>query len=218
MIYTIKNTAFNSNTYLLSDDEHGDCIIIDPGINLELAESCIAAHNIKPIAIICTHGHFDHIANVSFFKERYNIPFYVHEKDLRALKSANFFLKVTGINFIIKTPVPDVVLKDEITHLKIGPFNAEVRNFPGHSPGSCIIKIGDSLFSGDILYKKGLGFNRFPDENPVLLRNSITTIFSYYSPGHMVYPGHGSAETLGLILKNNNELVEFLKQGSVHHE
>ena len=212
MIFTFKNTSFNSNTYLITNEFENECLIIDPGINYELADTFLDERQIKPIAIICTHGHFDHIASVSFFKEKYNIPFYIHEKDLRAIKSANFFIKIAKINFVIKTLIPDVIFKEENTTLNLGSFKINVSNFPGHSPGSCIIQIDDNLFSGDILYKKGLGFNQFPDEDKALLKESIKKISRYYVDKSIVYPGHGGSASLETILNDNKELVEFLKE------
>lgn len=212
MVYTITNKLFISNTYLVTIEDDSSCIIIDPGLNFELAEHIISEHKLLPIVILCTHGHFDHIANVSFFQEKYQIPFYIHEKDLRAIKSANFFLRVSKNDFTIKTPVPDVLFKEEITDLTIGNLAVFVRNFPGHSPGSCIIQIGNNLFSGDTIYKKGLGFNCFPDENKEILKQSLRKIFVHYSHESRIYPGHGSSELLGSIFKNNHELIEFLSQ------
>ena len=211
MIYTIKNISFPSNTYILSEDRDKSCIIIDPGIDYHLTENIIFQNALNPLAIICTHGHFDHIANVSFFKDRYKIPFYIHHNDIKTVNRANFFLNFLKINFLIKTPVPDFILKEKNNILNIGLFKFEIKNLPGHSPGSCIIKWGNNLFTGDIIYKKGLGLNSFPDENKIFLKESINEILESYHHENMVYPGHGEYDTLDAIKKNNKELIYFLQ-------
>lgn len=215
MIYTIKNTSFPSNTYIVACPSNNGCIIIDPGIDYLLAEKIIEKDKLVPVAILCTHGHFDHIANVSFFKEKYDVPFYIHSNDKKTIKSANFFLKFLKINFTINTPMPDVLWHGKGTILALPNFDLEIKNMPGHSPGSCIIKWGNNLFTGDIFYKKGLGFNSFPDENKKILKTSIKEIFGLYDHGIMIYPGHGDAELLGTIIKNNKELAYFLTESNI---
>jgi len=209
-IYTVRNELFPSNTYLLQSDKDNTCIIIDPALSPGLIEDKINELGLKPLAIIATHGHFDHIASVSFFKEKYNIPYYLHEADLKLSQSANFYLKLAKINFKIKTPVPDFLFKNEIENLCIGSFNLSVQNFPGHSNGSCTILYKNFLFSGDIIYKKGLGFNNFPGENLVKLKASILELFNAFPEQTLALPGHGEPETLAKIRTNNQELINFL--------
>ena len=70
MVYRIINSLFKSNTYLIKDDNNY-CIIIDPGLDHERISKSIDFFHLKPIAIMCTHGHFDHIASVSYLKKVY---------------------------------------------------------------------------------------------------------------------------------------------------
>jgi glyoxylase-like metal-dependent hydrolase (beta-lactamase superfamily II) len=217
MIYNIKNITFSSNTYIIANDAKA-CLIIDPGLDESLTDACIQENNLRPIAVLCTHGHFDHIAQVSFFKEKYDIPFYIHEADVKTLRSANFFLKMARINFSIKTPEPDFLFLGKHETIQIADFTIRVFNYPGHSKGSCLLQIGSDLFSGDILYARGLGFNSFPDENKTLLRVSIKEIFSDFSDADMIYPGHGEACKLGEIKKQNLKLLEFLNEQTIMNE
>lgn len=211
---TIRNEVFPSNTYILKNKNNNSCIIIDPGLDVWLIDKIITELNLKPIAIIATHGHFDHVGGVSFFKNKFKIPFYLHEADLKLSKSANFFLKVAHLDIQIETPVPDIIFKVQLETLNIEDFNLTVYNFPGHSPGSCIIKYDNYLFSGDIIYKKGLGFNNFPGENKDQLKESILKIFKTFSWDSLILPGHGEGEYLEKINTNNNDLANFLSKNN----
>ena len=212
-IYLIKNQRiFPSNTYLYVFNKSNNCIIIDPGFDFEIIKNSIIEFGLKPILIFSTHGHFDHIAGVSFLKNYFNIPSCLHELDLKIMKSSNFFLKVAKIDFKIELQEPDFLFKGEIDTLKINDINLEVYLFPGHSPGSTILKIGHYLFSGDILYKNTIGKETIPKENKRLLKQSINKIFQIFSGNNLVFPGHGLFENLNRIKNENKALQIFLNE------
>ncbi len=209
-VYKISNSIFPSNSYILIDKLDGLCVLIDPGLDTQVIDKKLTELNLKPIAIISTHGHFDHIGSVSFFKDKFKIPFYMHEADLKISQSANFYLKLARINHKIETPKPDILFKSKKEALTIGNFELGVYNFPGHSAGSCIIQHNQNLFSGDIIYKNGLGFNNFPGEDQVKLKSSIQEIFEIFSGNSLILPGHGNSEYLMNIKNNNQDLINFL--------
>lgn len=212
-IYLIRNLKiFSSNTYVIKNNLNKECLIIDPGFDTELIDQNIQQHNLKPVAILSTHGHFDHIGSVAFLKNKYNIPFFLHEADYKISQSANFYLKIAQIDYKIETPKPDFLFKGEIEHLVLNGINLEIYNLPGHSPGSCVIKSDENLFTGDILYKNGLGGGSVPKENTELLKQSLLKFFNLFVDEHLVLPGHGASEFIGVIKKNNAELNNFLSQ------
>ena len=217
-IYLVRNEKiFPSNTYILKHKANDTCILIDPGFDHEVIDKCIECLKFDPIAIIATHGHFDHIAGVSFFKKKFNVPFYLHEADLKICLSANFYLKIAQINYKIETPTPDVLFKEPYESISISGFNLSVHNFPGHSNGSCIIQYGSDLFSGDVLYKKGLGAGSIPRENIGLLKESLEMIMKRFGNDVLILPGHGPTEYLGAIKEHNTELRIFLSKNTNTH-
>jgi glyoxylase-like metal-dependent hydrolase (beta-lactamase superfamily II) len=218
-IYLIRNKKiFSSNTYIFKNKVNDDCIIIDPGFDLELIDKGIQDHNLKPIAVVSTHGHFDHIGSAAFFKNKYSIPFYLHEGDMKISQSANFYLKVAQLNHKIETPKPDFLFKGDHDRVTINGIDLEIYNLPGHSPGSCIVKIENNLFSGDILYKNGLGAGSVPKENTALLKRSILKIFDIFVDEDLVLPGHGASEYIGVIKNNNTDLKNFLFENNENNE
>ena len=218
-IYRIRNkTIFPSNTYIYKNKIDDNCIIIDPGFDAANIDSAIMENKLIPVAIISTHGHFDHIGGVSFLKNKFRIPFYLHVGDLKISQSANFYLKVAQLNHKIETPVPDFLFKDEYQQISLKGIDLEIYNLPGHSPGSCIIKIENYLFSGDLLYKNGLGSGSIPKEDRTLLKKSVLHFFTLFSDENIVLPGHGQEEYIGLIKKNNTALKIFISEDNESNE
>jgi hydroxyacylglutathione hydrolase len=210
LLYKVRNEIFSSNSYILKDKLSDFCLLIDPGLDTQAIDKKLTELNLKPIAILATHGHFDHIGSVSFFKNKFKIPFYMHEADSKISQSANFYLKIARIDHKIETPKPDILFREKKETINIGNFELCIYNFPGHSAGSCIIQNNKYLFTGDIMYKKGLGFNNFPGEDKAKLKQSIQEVFETFSDDSLVLPGHGESEYLMNIKNNNQDLINFL--------
>ena len=213
LVHKVKNRFFPSNTYLLTHEGDKECVIIDPGVDFDSIYQAIMHLGLSPIAIVCTHGHFDHLGCIALLKKAFgNLPYALHEKELKLAKAANFFAKLAKLNLWIEFVKPDVLLIGPSGQMAFGNFVLRYENFPGHSDGSCILVHNQTIFGGDLIYNKGVGFNNFPGENKSELKQSILRLITIYHPQSMVYPGHGESATLAMIQKNNQELNNFLKQ------
>jgi glyoxylase-like metal-dependent hydrolase (beta-lactamase superfamily II) len=211
-VYRIINSLFLSNTYLICDEFEEKCIIVDPGLNEDVAEHKITELKLEPVAILATHGHFDHIGGVSHFKEKYNIPFFLHAADLKLMKSANFLLKMWKIEKVIKNAKPELLLSDKYQKIDCSNFTFEIYNFPGHTEGSCIIKYKNNIFTGDTIFRKKVFINKLPGENIEQLKASIIEIFKVFNSADICHPGHGSEATLLDIESTNLDLKSFLEK------
>ena len=210
-VEVIRNRFFPSNTYVLRLKDSRKSIFIDPGLDLEIIKQRVEEMDILPVGIIATHGHFDHIGSIAFLQAKYNIPYYLHELDLKISKAANFFLKMVKLDIRIETPVPDCLFKGKSEQVSIEDFNFNIYNLPGHTEGSCVIQFEDCLFSGDLIYREGLGFNHFPGENKHKLKISLQELLDKFEDKNVtIYPGHGEKALLHEIRENNKELIGFL--------
>ena len=164
---------FYTNCYIVDRK-----IIIDPGVG---AFDFVKKYAKNPIAIINTHGHFDHIWDDKKIKEYFNIPIYIHKDDA-------FFLEYDPFNYNPPKVKPSFLIKEG--DLKIGDYDIKIRHFPGHTPGSITIEIGENMFSGDFIFDGSIGRVDFPYSDPKKMKESIKK-FLKISYNKKIYPGHG---------------------------
>lgn len=185
-----------TNSYLLYD-ENMNCIIFDPGSEGARLNKMIADKQLKPLAILLTHAHFDHIGAVDDVRSKWNIPVYVHQNEKAWLEDASLngsahFLQ----GELISVKAADYLLNGE-QRLTIGPFTFEVFETPGHSPGSVSYYVSSIgvVFSGDALFYESIGRTDLRGGNHEQLLMSIRTKLFTLPQDTIVLSGHGP-ETL----------------------
>jgi len=193
-----------TNCYLVWDKKTREGIIIDPGDDAEYIISRIKDLEIKPQMILATHGHFDHVLAVFELKLAFKIPFLIHHHDLfllkRADKTADWFAGIKD-GFV---PSADGFLK-ESEKISFGQNSQlKVIETPGHSPGGVAFFSRGVLFSGDTLFKQGVGRTDFSYCSQSDLINSIKNKLFKLPNETIVYPGHGEETTIGEEKKNFN--------------
>lgn len=209
-IRVVTNGVFASNCYLCMIDVPGECFIVDPGLDAAPIEAALAEHHVSPRAVLCTHGHFDHAGTAAHFQKRYGCPVYLHERDLKTLRSSNFLLMAFKIP--TRMQMPEVLpVTDSDPQVRIGGETVRYHAVPGHTPGSCAIEYAESLFTGDTLYSRGVGLSKLPGEDAVELRRSILAVWDRFADETIVRPGHGESATFGWIKQNNLALQGFLR-------
>ena len=169
---------FQTNCYIVDNK-----IIIDPGVG---AFEFVKENVKKPLAIINTHGHFDHIWDDKKIKEYFNIPIFIHKEDAFFLENDPFGFNPTKIK-------PDVLIEEG--DYKIGDFDIKIRHFPGHSPGSITVEIDENMFSGDFIFDGSIGRVDLPYSNSEKMKNSIEK-FLKIPYDKQIFPGHGPATTI----------------------
>lgn len=179
-----------TNCYIVWD-KSSEALLIDPGDDAEYIEHVCADLELTPIAIVATHGHFDHILAVTELKLAYTIPFLMNPQDeflLGRMESSS--LHFTGVRSL-PAPTIDIPLKSGATTL--GSFSFEVIETPGHTPGSVCLKFENEVFVGDLLFAdRRVGRVDFNYSRPLQLTRSLAKIKNI-ARDLQLYPGHGDA-------------------------
>jgi glyoxylase-like metal-dependent hydrolase (beta-lactamase superfamily II) len=196
-IDTLVVGAMKTNCFIVYDDVIKEALIIDPGEDSEYITEFLQKRDLEPLAILATHGHFDHNLAAFSLKVTMNVPYLISKNDEFLLKnmraSAKHFLGIATD----PPPKPDAYLK-EGKRITVGSSFFEVIECPGHTPGSiCLYNpIEKILFCGDLLFKGGsVGRYDFSYADKKDLFASINTILNL--PGDtIIYPGHGEGTTI----------------------
>jgi hydroxyacylglutathione hydrolase len=191
------------NCYLVWDDQTLGGVIIDPGDNSDRIAKALHRSGIRPLAILLTHGHGDHIAAVGSLKELFSVPVLCGkgEEELLVDPAKNLSL---WLDAPVVAPAPDRTLQDE-EKVILGNLELTVLATPGHSPGGiCFLMEKENvLFCGDTLFKGSIGRTDFPGGSLEQLLDGITRKIMTLPDQIVCYPGHGEATTVGAERVNN---------------
>ncbi len=204
-IQTITVGALETNCYLVYDEKTREAVVVDPGAEPKKIIAAIDQLELKPLMIVNTHGHVDHVGANKNIKEAYSIPLLIHKKDEKILTHAlqSGFALMLGAK---KSPSPDKYIEDgDVLH--IGGSRLKAVHTPGHSPGG-IVLVGDAfIISGDTLFNQGVGRTDLPGGDWDQLMTSIKTKIFPLDGELKVFPGHGPATTVGRE-KNSNPYIQ----------
>jgi hydroxyacylglutathione hydrolase len=199
-----------TNCYLIYDNNNS-CLIVDPGDNPRKLSSVIEQLELKPVAILLTHAHFDHIGAVDSIRDKYAIQVYMHEKEKEwltdpALNGSKHFM----LSNMITARKADHFFKGE-GDLAIEGFSLSVFETPGHSPGSVSFYSPDHQFvvAGDALFQGSIGRTDLPGGNHNQLIRSIHERLLVLPEDTEVLPGHGPTTTIGYEMDSNPFLNGF---------
>lgn len=201
-VLTLPVGPLQTNCYLASCPETKEAIIVDPGDSGDFISQKILDLKLQPKAIVATHGHVDHIVAVIELKLAFNIPFLAHKKDLFLLKRT----KETIEYFLGFNPYPELSqwknaekfidrCVKEGDEIAFGNQKLKVIETPGHTPGGVSLHAKGVLFSGDTLFKNGVGRTDLSYSSKEDLEASLQKL-SKLPPKTIVYPGHGPETTI----------------------
>lgn len=190
---------FQTNTYLLSIDNK--CILIDPAAKAEKLIEILGEKEL--IAILLTHGHFDHIKAVDALYKKYKCPVYI-SKDDEVLSRDKSQGETFSIPIASSIGVPETFLKEGM--MQIGPFKLEVIFTPGHTKGSVCYRFDNDLFTGDTLFRNSAGRTDLFSGSDRELKSSLR-ILKDINDNVNIYPGHDEPSTLDEEKINNPYLM-----------
>lgn len=188
-----------TNIYFLKNAETGECVIVDPGANAEkiidIAEKQLMA---KPVAVLLTHGHFDHIMAAREVAEHFGVKIHALEAERELLADSQMNL---SLNFGLEICITKFVPLQDGQRLQLLDTEWQVIATPGHTGGSCCYYIENTgaepmLFSGDTLFQESYGRTDFPTGSERQLLSSIQEKLLLLPENTRVYPGHEGETTI----------------------
>lgn len=201
-----------TNCYIVSNRSK-QCLIFDPGEEGERLIHEIKANQLKPLAIFLTHTHFDHIGAVNAVRDAFNIPVYVHEKEVAWLADPmkNGSGKYAELpNYIVEKPLTEhIIQKEQMFNIEDFTFKAVFT--PGHSPGSISYLFEEDGFAivGDTLFEGSIGRTDLIGGSMPVLLQSIHDKLLILPEETIIYPGHGDYTTPAVEMDANPFLNGF---------
>jgi hydroxyacylglutathione hydrolase len=187
--------GLETNCYLVYCPDTKACAVVDPGAEADKVYPIIAEEALRPIVLINTHGHIDHIGANRDIKDKYRVPLLIHagDKDLLG-KMQN--LEISLFLGAQDSPPADRLIADG-EEIGIGNGKLRVLHTPGHTPGGVCL-LGDGfLLAGDTLFFEGVGRTDLPGGNQKQIEASIRNKLMVLPDDTVVLPGHGPLTTIG---------------------
>lgn len=215
--------ALQANCYLVAPGKGQACVIVDPGQDAEDAVAdAIREHNLSPVAVVLTHGHFDHCFAVTPICDGNDIPAWIHPDDRDLLSDPLKGVSAqTGAFFGGKLEMREPEQVRELTDqavLDLAGLELTVDHTPGHTQGSVTFRLatgegGGLLFAGDTLFAGSIGRTDLPGGDVRQMAHSLRTRILTLDDETVVLPGHGPTTTIGRE-RLTNPFLAGLDEGS----
>ncbi len=202
ILETLAVGPFQSNVFILGNEETREAIVIDPGDDIPDVLGILKKNDLKLNRILLTHGHIDHVSGVKELKDATGAAVFLHKEDIFLYEQlptqASFF--GTTANDIIKI---DTILEDGM-EIGAGDLKCRVIHTPGHTPGSVSFYFPSGIvFTGDTLFRWSIGRTDLWGSSHEELMSSIKEKLFKLDEKTKVYPGHGPATTIGVEKRDN---------------
>jgi hydroxyacylglutathione hydrolase len=195
-----------TNCYVVrADRTASEAVVVDPSGTAAEIRLELASRGARCVAILVTHGHFDHILGVADLAEGADAPVHAPAGERTLLEAP---LRFTPPGYSVRGCSPDVLLEGGET-LELAGIELETLKVPGHSPGHLAYYADDSLFSGDVLFAGSVGRTDLPGADWDTLLETLRMLTERFPPETAVYSGHGPPTTLRAELERNPFLAEL---------
>ena len=198
--------GFQTNCYIVANDETKEAIVIDPSWNAEFIKGKLDSEGLNCVGIYLTHGHIDHMAAMDELKALTGVPTYASEdeKDVLGSSKANLSAMMTSVfGKVIETSADNYLADGDVR--KVLGTEMKCISVPGHTRGGMCYYFADEhiLFSGDTLFKYSVGRSDFPTGDEHALLENIREKLFVLPDDTVVYPGHGETTLIRKEKKMN---------------
>jgi hydroxyacylglutathione hydrolase len=204
LITGFPSDATATNCWVVAAAAGEQCVVIDPGIGVQAQlDDVIAEHRLHPVAVLLTHGHFDHTFSVLPVCQARDVPAYIHPADRGQLADP-----WSGIGLPVGTPLfgsltfaePDDVRElVDGEKVSVAGLDFAVRHAPGHSAGCVVFGVSGEdplVFSGDVLFAGSIGRVDLPGGSMAQMESSLRDVILPMDDATQVFPGHGPTTTI----------------------
>ena len=194
-IKTMVLGMVSTNCYLVYNDDTKEVVVVDPADNGAYILNKCSELGVTPVAVLLTHGHFDHATGAADLAKEFSISVYAYETEKETLENEEMNLcHMTGEHHVFHA---DIYLKDE-QELDLAGFHIRVLHTPGHTPGGCCyyFPYENVVFSGDTLFCTSVGRTDFPGGSMSDIIRSIKEKLMTLPDRTTVYPGHNDVTTI----------------------
>jgi hydroxyacylglutathione hydrolase len=193
--------SLSANCFIVGKESTGEGIVIDPGGNSDSIWQAISETGLDIKIIVLTHGHSDHIAALRDIQDKTGAAVAIHIEDADFLEGHGSVSSQFGISY--RTPHPPERLLRDGDVIEVGGMSFKVIHTPGHTPGSICLLTDFGVFTGDTIFRRGIGTTLMPGSSRPQLLNSILKRLMILPDDTFIYPGHGHETTIGAERRDN---------------
>jgi hydroxyacylglutathione hydrolase len=193
--------SLSANCWIVGKESVGEGLVIDPGGNSETINRAIDETGLDIKIIVLTHGHSDHIAALRDIQDKTGAGVVIHIEDADFLEGRGSYSSQFGISY--RTPHSPERLLREGDIIDAGGMSFEVIHTPGHTPGSICLLTDFGVFTGDTIFRRGIGTTLMPGSSRPQLLDSIHKKLMTLPDETVIYPGHGRETTIGAERRDN---------------
>lgn len=234
LVSAFPAAAFGTNCYVAATGPGSECVVVDPGIGvLDRLAEVLETGRLKPVAVLLTHGHADHVWSVTPVCTGHGAPALVHGDDAYRLEDPTATLDPALVGMLEQqfgrtaswTPPQDVRLVEDGETLTLAGLDVRVVHAPGHTEGSVMFavddvpdglagpaagEVGSTVLTGDVLFAGSIGRTDLPGGDHAAMLRSLRDKVLPLPDDALVLPGHGPATTIARERATNPFLLEVV--------